>query len=160
MVEVEGTRVIGVISDTHGRLDDMVLDVFAGVEVILHAGDIGHVRIVDRLRSVAPVIAVAGNVDVDLPAAAFPAEVLTDVAGQRVLTGHILDRLLARHAPALEAIAMVVSGHSHRALIDRKDGVLYLNPGSAGSPRFGLPRSVALVEVRDGALEPRIVPLD
>ena len=152
---------VGVISDTHGRLDDEILDLFAGVDRIVHAGDVGDERVLARLALVAPVTAVHGNMDAGLPTADLPADATLEVGRARILVGHVKGTLLRAHDPAREGMAVVVTGHTHRAQIANDGGVVYLNPGTANRTRgFGRPASVALVEVDGGAVRAEIVPLE
>ena len=152
---------VGVISDTHGRLDDEVLELFAGVDRIVHAGDVGDERVLARLALVAPVTAVHGNMDAGLPTGDLPADATLEVGRARILVGHVKGTLLRAHDPAREGIALVVTGHTHRAQVADDDGVLYLNPGTANRTRaFGRPASVALVEVDGGEVRAEIVTLD
>ena len=152
--------VIGVISDTHGRFDPEVVEVFQGVDHILHAGDIGDETVVDELRKLAPVTAAAGNVDRYPIAARYPKTQIVEIDHRVMLVTHI------RPSPATVAKHLrgrrpdvIVFGHSHRPAVEWDDGVLLLNPGSAGQSRFGLPRTVALFEVAD-ELRPEIVSLE
>ena len=152
---------VGVISDTHGRLEDEVLELFAGVDCIVHAGDVGDERVLARLALVAPVTAVHGNMDAGLSAADLPAEAALEVGGARILVGHVKGALLRGHDPVREEVAVVITGHTHRAAIDTDDGVVYLNPGTANRTRgLGRPASVALLEVDGGEVRAEIVPLD
>jgi uncharacterized protein len=144
---------IGVISDTHGRFDPALSELFAGVAGIVHAGDVGSLDVLVALRAIAPVTAVRGNVDVSFGVADLPAEAVVAVEGRRLLVGHVREALLRRHDPVREGLACVVTGHSHRFVEVWQDGVLHLNPGSAGSARFGLPRSVVLLEVSAEGIE-------
>jgi putative phosphoesterase len=149
---------VGVISDTHGLLDPNVPELFAGVSLILHAGDVGDPRILASLGAVAPVAAVRGNMDGSGWAWDLPEEEVVEVGGARVLLGHKEADLLRRHDPARERFDAVVSGHSHRPKMEWKEGVLYLNPGSAGPKRFALPCCLALLEVTAGpCLRPWLV---
>jgi putative phosphoesterase len=141
---------LGVISDTHGRLDPALHEVFAGVERIVHAGDVGGAGVLAELATIAPVTAVRGNTDVSFGVEELPEEAALVVAGHRLLVGHVRAVLLARHEPAREGFDVVVTGHSHRYAESREGGVLYLDPGAAGAARFGLPRSVAIVELGSG----------
>jgi uncharacterized protein len=149
---------IGVLSDTHGYYDDQLDELFAGALHIVHAGDVGGLGIIARLRQLAPVTAVHGNVDIpeqlDLP---WEAE--AQVLGLRLLVCHIGKSLMGRHDPVAEGYDLVVSGHSHKAAVDWREGTLFLNPGAAGQARFGLPRTVALVDITDDGLQPRVVSL-
>ncbi|HUK78319.1 MAG TPA: metallophosphoesterase family protein [Thermoleophilia bacterium] len=135
------------ISDTHGRFDPALREIFAGVARIVHAGDVGAADVLVELATIAPVTAVRGNVDLYLGAEQLPGEATLEIAGRRVLVAHVLTDLLRRRRPAREGFDLVVTGHSHRYRETREDGVLFLNPGAAGAARFGLPRSVAIVEL-------------
>lgn len=161
MTSARNDTVIGVLSDTHGLLRPEAVAALQGVEHILHAGDVGDAAILDRLRSIAPLTAIGGNIDTDGPCAFLPTtEIVT-------LQGQIFYMLHDRHAldldPAAAGFAAVVSGHSHKPIIEWRKGVLYLNPGSAGPRRFTLPISLALVTIREGVaghvLDPRLVTL-
>jgi putative phosphoesterase len=148
---------IGVISDTHGLLRPEALAALAGVERILHAGDLGDWSILERLRGIAPVTAIRGNIDVDGECAQLPAvEVVT-------ITGRTFYMLHDRHAldlhPTAAGFDVVVSGHSHKPLIEWRNDVLYLNPGSAGPRRFSLPITLALVSIDGDGIHPRLVNL-
>ena len=149
---------IGVVSDTHGYYDEQLDHLLAGAVHIIHAGDVGGLWIVTRLRDIAPVTAVHGNVDrpqeLDLP---WEAE--ADIMGIRALVCHIGKSLMGRHDPVAEGFDLVVSGHSHKAAVEWREGTLFLNPGAAGRGRFGLPRTLALVDITDDGLVPRVVPL-
>lgn len=158
---LRGSVLVGVISDTHGLLDLKVPGVFAGVDLILHAGDVGGQPVLSALSSIAPVKAVRGNTDVSGWSWDLPEEEVVEVGGARVLLGHKEAVLLRHHDPVRERFHVVVSGHSHRPVMAWRDGVLYLNPGSAGPKRFALPRSLALLEVTAGlCLRPRLVHLE
>ena len=151
---------IGVVSDTHGYYDPVLDGLFAGAAGIVHAGDIGDLAILARLRGRAPLVAVAGNTDQPFPALDLPWEVEAEIAGLRVIVCHIGASLMGRHDPVREGFDLVISGHSHRAAVEWREETLFLNPGSAGRPRFGQPRTAALVGVTAGRPEPRIVSLD
>jgi uncharacterized protein len=148
---------IGVISDTHGLLRPAAIEALRGVEHILHAGDVGDASILDSLRHVAPVTAIRGNIDVGGPCSHLPAtEVVT-------LDGHTFYMLHDRHAldldPAAAGFSAVISGHSHKPLIEWRNGVLYLNPGSVGPRRFSLPVSLGLLTIGADGLQPKLVTL-
>lgn len=149
---------IAVVSDTHGYYDARLDELFAGALHIVHAGDVGGLWIVTRLRRIAPVTAVHGNVDIP-DQLDLPWEVETEIAGVRTLVCHIGKSLMGRHDPVTEGFDLVVSGHSHRAAVRWREGTLFLNPGAAGRARFGLPRTVARVAITDDGLEPEIVSL-
>lgn len=150
---------IGVVSDTHGYYDPLLDDLFAGAERIVHAGDIGA-GVLDRLALLAPVTAVLGNTDVAdaLPGVRQAAEVYA--LGLRMVVCHIRDSLLRFRDPVAEGFDLVITGHSHRAAVEWRQGTLLLNPGSAGMARFGQPRSAALITVDGGRPRPRIVSLE
>jgi uncharacterized protein len=148
---------IGVISDTHGLLRPEALTALQGVELILHAGDVGHPEVLTGLEGVAPVLAVRGNVDRGAWANGLPETRLTQLGDTWIYILHDLSRLDI--APSSGGIACVVSGHSHRAAITTKDRVLYLNPGAAGHRRFTLPVTLALLEVEGTELRPQIITL-
>jgi uncharacterized protein len=151
---------IGVVSDTHGVYDEELDEVLAGAEHIIHAGDVGGLWIVGRLRQLAPVTAVSGNVDLADETLSLPWEAEVDILGRRILVCHIAKSLMSRHDPVAEGYDMVVSGHSHRVRVEWREGTLFLNPGAAGRSRFGLPRTAAQVTIGEGGLEPSIVLLD
>jgi putative phosphoesterase len=151
---------IGVLSDTHGYYDVALDDLLAGAEHIVHAGDIGTLDVLSRLRAIAPVTAVLGNTDLPFWDDALPWETEVVVLGQRILVGHIGKSLMGRHDPVAEGFDLVVSGHSHKAAVEWRERTLFLDPGAAGKARFGMPRTLALVTVgADGRPAPEIVPL-
>lgn len=149
---------IGVISDTHGLLRPEALAALRGSEHILHAGDVGDPEILDRLREIAPVTAIRGNVDLSGPCALLPAMELVELVGRNLYMLH--DRQTLDLNPVAAGIAAVISGHSHRPAIQWHKGILYFNPGSAGPRRFSLPISVGLLKITEAGIEPRIVELD
>lgn len=149
---------IGVISDTHGLLRQEALVALAEVEHILHAGDVGDFGILDELRKIAPVTAIRGNVDVYGECAKLPATEMVELGGRYFYMVHSVHGLDID--PRAAGVDVVVSGHSHKPLIEQKGGVMYLNPGSAGPRRFNLPVTVALVTVGDGDVDARIVGLE
>ena len=167
MAESKGGPVrIGVIADTHGHLDPAVSDVFAGVQLIIHAGDILDPATVETLERIAPVIAVAGNLDRD-KLSRLPREVAGEVAGVRFVVGHKRKRLIKRLALGkIEGVAkddppdLIVFGHDHVPAVEWVEGSLYLNPGTATSPHEEdeVP-TVAVVEVEQAGLSVRFVPL-
>lgn len=154
---------LGVLADTHDRLDPRVASVFQGVDRILHAGDVCQPTVIAELEVVAPVTVVAGNNDY------FPGwretEVL-EVGGCRILLEHIVNP----HAPTssfrirLQRFRpdLVIFGHTHRPFNEPVEGIFYLNPGSAGAPRYGLKKSVCLLTLSDGPtrIRPDFVTLD
>lgn len=146
---------IGVISDTHGLLREEALRALRGVELILHAGDIGDPEILATLGKLAPVFAVRGNNDREAWASALPERRKIQIAGRRFCLLHDVKDL--GHAAGFD---VVVSGHSHKPSVERRDGVLFLNPGSAGPRRFKLPVSLARVSATPARLAARIVELE
>ena len=146
---------IGVISDTHGLLRPEALRALAGSEAILHAGDVGDAAILEALRRIAPVTAIRGNIDQTGACAKLPATEWVELGGVAFYLIHDLKELDLDAAAA--GIAVVVSGHTHQAKVERRKGVLFLNPGSAGPRRFRLPVTVARVTVEDGQVEAEIV---
>ncbi|KAB7770962.1 metallophosphoesterase family protein [Xanthomonas maliensis] len=136
---------IGVLSDTHGLLRPEAVAALSGCAQILHAGDVGKPQVLTALQAVAPVQAIAGNVDVQPWAADLPHTLDLIIAGVRIHVLHDL-KTLARDVVA----DVIVSGHSHRPGVETRDGVLYVNPGSAGPRRFRLPISLAILCLGDG----------
>ena len=137
---------IGVISDTHGFLDPKIPGLFAGVGHILHAGDIGNAFIVFELEQIAPVTAVLGNTDVNLP---FKETEAVKLAARKFLVHHVVnphapaDKI--KHRIARERPDAVVFGHTHKPFCESIGGILFFNPGYAGKPKFGAERSVAVL---------------
>ena len=148
---------IGVISDTHGLLRPEAVEALAGVDHILHAGDVGDPRILDRLRAIAPLTAIRGNVDVSGVCGALPATEAVELGGLLFYLVHSLQDLDID--PVAAGVAVVVTGHSHRADMQVRHGVLYLNPGSAGPRRFELSVTLARVVIADGTMRTRIIKL-
>lgn len=148
---------VGVVSDTHGLLREEAVEALQGVDVILHAGDVGDPLILQQLVSLAPVFVVRGNVDRAPWADALPSTEVIEVAGVTFFMLHELE--LLDLDPAEAGIDVVVYGHSHRPEAEEKDGVLYLNPGSAGPRRFDLPVTLARLSIGEGTLEAGIVSL-
>ncbi len=132
---------IGVISDTHGLIRPEALAVLGGCELILHAGDVGARSVLETLGVIAPVVAVRGNCDKGPWAQDLPVTEVTKAGGQLIYLLHDLGRLDLD--PAAAGFRVVISGHSHLPAVQERQGVLYLNPGSAGRRRFKLPVTVA-----------------
>ena len=149
---------IGLISDTHGLLRPEALDFLSGCDRIIHAGDIGDAGILDRLAARAPLTAVRGNNDHGPWAEALPETASLDVGAVRIAVIHDLAQF-ERLAPD-PRVAVVVSGHSHVPAVVHRNGVLYVNPGSAGPRRFRLPVSIGELEVDDASVTPRLVALE
>jgi putative phosphoesterase len=159
--------VVGVLSDTHGHLYPQVREILAGVDHIIHAGDIGSPDVLAGLRALAPVTAVRGNCDLDRWAQILPVEAEVELAGIRILVGHIAGRLRERLAreqnetvvtpsaggASHPGLRVVISGHTHRVESEERNGILHLNPGSAGPERFGHPRTLARLHMTTAASE-------
>ena len=145
---------IGVISDTHGLVRPAAKLALAGVDRILHAGDICGRDVLDELGTVAPVTAVRGNNDHGPWTASIQITEAVEIGGVMIYMLHDLAELDLD--PQVAGFRMVVSGHSHRPLIQDKDGVLFVNPGSAGPRRFTLPISLAIVEINKGTINARL----
>ena len=152
-----GVHTLGVISDTHGLVRPEALTALAGVERIVHAGDIGDQAVLDALARVAPVTAVRGNNDRGRWAADIPETEVVEVGGVSLYLLHDLHELDLE--PRAAGFAAVISGHSHQPRIEEKDGVLYLNPGSAGPRRFKLPISLATLTIAKGRVKAQLVTL-
>ena len=140
------TGVLGLISDTHGLLRPEAVQALQGSELIIHAGDVGDPRILEELRLLAPVVAVRGNVDTNAWSANLPQTAVAQAGPTLIYVLHDLNTLDIN--PAAAGIHIVVSGHSHKPIRQEHDGVLYINPGSAGPRRFDLPISLARVDLR------------
>jgi putative phosphoesterase len=151
---------IGVISDTHGHLDPRVEKIFAGVDRILHAGDIGYASIILELEFVAPVTAVLGNCDGDI---GYRLTETVTVGSKKFLIHHIVNpyalsdtvqQLLAKEKPDA-----VVFGHTHRKFAEPINGVFFFNPGYAGQPKLGTERSVAILHCEEQGIRHEFIPL-
>ena len=167
---------VGVVSDTHGLLRPEAIEALAGAEVILHAGDVGVREVLDGLSALAPLFAVRGNVDGGW-ARLLPERRLLDLGGASVLLLH--DRALVgpdpfegeaaapsrrraarQRVPAAGGDCVIVFGHSHQPLAERRGGVLWFNPGSCGPRRFSLPVCVGRLSIEDGRVRHRLIALD
>lgn len=151
-------RLIGVISDTHGLLRPAVVKAFVGVELVLHAGDVGKPAVLEGLARIAPVVAVRGNTDHGAWAQDLPLREIVEIDETAIYIIHDLQAMDLN--PAAAGFQVVVSGHSHDPFVVRKNGVLYLNPGSAGPRRFGLPISLALLKIDGGRLRAEVIDLE
>jgi putative phosphoesterase len=153
-------RVIGLVSDTHGMVRADIFAALDGVELILHAGDVGGVDVLAELSTIAPIEAVAGNTDD--PGTPGLAEFLDrEIDGVRIHVshGHEVGRPTPERLLAVYPHDVVVYGHTHRQLITRTEGRLVINPGAAGARRFNLLPSVGKLVIEDGSFEAEIVPL-
>jgi len=148
---------IGVISDTHGLLRPEAIEGLRGSEHIIHAGDVGDPSILEKLREIAPVTAVRGNVDGGIWGRTLPLTTVLQISGVSIYVLHILDDLDLK--PEAAGFAAVIYGHSHKPHTETKNGVLYFNPGSAGPRRFDLSVTVGRLRIRRAAIEGEIVQL-
>ncbi len=149
--------VIGLISDTHGLLRPEAVDALRGSDLIVHAGDVGGGDILGPLEALAPVIAVKGNTDRSGPPSLLPATAVAQTGDGLVYVLHDIGEL--DFDPAAADFRAVVSGHSHQPAQSERDGILYVNPGSAGRRRFRLPVTVARLETGGGAWRVRFIDL-
>jgi len=138
-------RRIGLISDTHGLLREEALRALRDVDLIIHAGDVGKPEILAALESLAPVVAIRGNVDNDPWALQLPATAVAEADSASIYVIHNLQEMDIK--PAAAGFHIVVSGHTHKPQREEREGVLYLNPGSAGPRRFHLPITVARLDL-------------
>jgi uncharacterized protein len=150
-------HLIGVISDTHGLLRPQAAAALAGVELIIHAGDVGKPEILTELARLAPVAAVRGNTDRGAWAGNLPLTRVVEIGGVHLYVLHELFCLDLD--PAAAGLAAVIFGHSHAPHLEQKNGVLFLNPGSAGPRRFTLPVSLARLRVQDSLLSAELIDL-
>jgi uncharacterized protein len=148
---MKASKTIGVISDTHGLLRPEAVEALRGSDHIIHAGDVGAPEILDKLRAVAPVTAIRGNIDKAAWARTLPETDVVEIGGISIYILHDLARLYLK--PEAAGFAVVISGHTHVPKQERRDGVLYFNPGSAGPRRFKLPVSIGRLVVRNGKIE-------
>jgi putative phosphoesterase len=150
---------IGVVSDTHGELPAAVLDLFAGVDAIVHAGDSGTGYALDLLAAIAPVTAVCGNCDVP-GEASLPLAVNVVLGGVRAVVAHRERDLAGSLDPVRAGARLAIVGHTHIGAVEERDGVVWVNPGSPVHPRGGSPASVAIVTVTpDGQVKARLEPV-
>ena len=146
---------IGVISDTHGLLREQVRCRLRGCDLILHAGDVDSPSVLTKLGGIAPVVAVRGNVDTGSWAQELQELEYLDIGGAGICVIHDRRGLDVRALPT--GTRVVISGHSHKPHMEHVDGVLYLNPGSAGPRRFNLPISMALLHVEPDGIRPELI---
>jgi hypothetical protein len=150
------TWTVGVISDTHGLLRPEALAVLAGADHIVHAGDVGALEVLAALAAIAPVTAVRGNNDHGPWAVRLPDASTVCVGDVRLHVLHDVKEL----ALDPHTVDVVIAGHSHRPVNERRDGVLYFNPGSAGPRRFTLPIAVGLLRIADATVSAEVCRLD
>jgi len=157
LTKMESIR-IGLISDTHNLLRTEARLALKGVDHIIHAGDICDAKVLQELEAIAPVTAVRGNNDRGPWAAELPERVRIDIGGVPIYIMHNLHDLDV--VPEAAGIKVVVTGHSHRPIMKMENGVLYVNPGSAGPRRFKLPISIGFLEIADGRAKGRLQTLE
>ena len=154
----EKPKTLGVISDTHGLLRPEAVRALRGSDSILHAGDVGSPEILEGLATIAPVIAVRGNVDDDPWALALPETEVVEAGGVSIYMLHDLGQLDLK--PEASGFRVIVYGHSHQPKMEEKNGVLYFNPGSAGPRRFNLAVSVGRLTITPGRVRAELVELE
>ncbi len=142
---------IGVIADTHGLLRPEVFSAFAGVEHILHTGDVGNPAILQALEQIAPVTAIRGNIDKTGTCAELPAEEYVTLGSFNIYMLHDIHTLSLD--PGAAGVSAVLFGHSHKPLLEYRKGVLFFNPGAAGPRRFSLPVTVGLLNIMGDTLQ-------
>jgi putative phosphoesterase len=151
-------QTVGLISDTHGLLRRSAMDALLGVDRILHAGDIDSPGVLENLRRIAPVHAVLGNMDRKDLFTGLPRFDIVTV--EQIAVGIIHDRQELDLNASAAGLSAVIHGHSHRPSIEERDGVLFINPGSAGPKRFQLPVSIGLLHISGSTLTPEIIELN
>ncbi|MEL6133631.1 MAG: metallophosphoesterase family protein [Bacteroidota bacterium] len=145
---------IGVISDTHGKFREEISEWFADVDQILHVGDVGKPFVLERLAQIAPVKVVRGNVDKGAWAEEIPMTEVMEIGGKYIYMVHKPEDLDLD--PVAAGFQVVLLGHTHKPLIQYKEGVLYMNPGSFGPKRFNLTISIGYLELLEGQIRPSI----
>jgi len=155
--KIKNNYTIGIISDTHGLLRPDAFSALQGSDLIIHAGDIGDLQIIDRLEAISPVVAVRGNMDNDIRSYNLKKSEVVDLGGHIIYILHDISRMDIE--PSSAHIRVAIHGHSHRPAIQEHNGVLYLNPGSAGPRRFKLPVTVAVLDIKGKKLNAGIIDL-
>ncbi len=143
--------IIGVISDTHGKITKNALEALKGSELIIHAGDVGDPKVLATLEDMAPVYGVRGNMDMGRWAQVLPMSQVIDVGEMSIYVLHNIEMLDID--PKAAGFNAVIYGHSHIPKEERRDGVLYFNPGSAGPKRFRLPICLGILRIEDGYID-------
>ena len=149
---------VGVISDTHGVLLPAATAALKGVDLIIHAGDVGNIEVIDELQSLAPVVAVRGNMDGAEDLQGLPDTEAVEIGDVLLYVIHDMHRIDI--APSKTGFDAVIFGHLHCPSIVEQSGVLYLNPGSATQPRRSYPASLALLNIRGKDVKARIINID
>ena len=151
------TCTIGLISDTHGLVRPEAFEALRGSDLIVHAGDVGKPGVLEELGEIAPVFAVRGNVDAGEWAESLPRTEVVEAGGRLLYVIHNIAELDLD--PVAARFDAVIYGHSHQPKIEERDGVLYMNPGSAGPRRFTLPVAVGRLRVGEGPLDAELIQL-
>ena len=156
-IQLQDSYLVGVISDTHGRLPQSVLEVFEKTDLIIHAGDIGDPEILNSLGKIAPTIAVRGNMDAGKWARRLPPNKTVKIGRRQLHALHDVYNLDIN----LDSnnYHVVIYGHTHQPQVEKQQGVLYVNPGSAVHPRFGYPPSVAILQIEGDSIKARLIDL-
>lgn len=149
--------VVGVLSDTHGLLRPEALNHLNGVDRIIHAGDIGSPNVLEKLQTIAPVDAVRGNNDKGAWAEAIPETLFLEIRGHRIHVLHDLNQIDL--SPSAAGMSVVISGHSHKPVVEEREGVLFINPGSPGPRRFRLPIALAKLYIAAESVRAEIIEL-
>ena len=150
--------VVGVIADTHGFLLPAAIKALKGVDLIVHAGDIGNTEVLDNLKSIAPVFAVKGNMDMTKGLRELPETEVIEVGDVLLYAIHNIHRLDI--VPSKAGFSAVIFGHLHCPSVSEQSGVLFLNPGSAAQPRRNYPATLALLHVSGNSIKTQIVDID
>jgi putative phosphoesterase len=150
--------VVGIIADTHGLLLPAAIKALKGVDLIIHAGDVGNTEVLDNLKSIAPLFAVRGNMDMIEGLRELPETEVIEVGDVLLYVIHDIHRLDI--VPSKAGFDAVIFGHLHCPSVSDKEGVLFLNPGSAAQPRRNYPASLALLHVNGNSIKPQIVNID
>ena len=156
-IEFQDNYLIGVISDTHGHLPAGVQKAFEKVDLIIHAGDVGDEKVLKELSQMAPIVAVSGNMDSEKWASNLPTSECIEIGPTVVYVVHIPNRIEV--APGDSEFKAIITGHTHRPDVYERNGITFLNPGSASYPKFGHPASVALLKLQRDALNVRLIEL-
>ena len=156
-IQAKNNYLVGIISDTHGRLPQSVSKVFKNTDLIIHAGDIGNPDIIEALEKIAPTRAVRGNMDVGKWAGRLQQNETITINHHRLYVIHDIYKLDINALS--DTYRVVIYGHTHRPQMEKQQGILYLNPGSAMQPRFGYPPSVALLEIKGDDRRARLIDL-
>jgi putative phosphoesterase len=155
--EAKEDFLIGVLSDTHGHLPSGAPNAFKNADLIIHAGDIGDEKVLDELSQIAPIVAVRGNMDFGKWTKSLPDEEIIEIGSIILYVLHDSGRLDID--PNHAGFNAVISGHTHHPEIYEKNGIRFLNPGSASYPKFGKPASAGLIQIRGDALSIKLVKL-